>query len=54
MTLRPILASFIYKQSWSRGSVGIPEGFPRPVGAVVNQLLAFNSLISLKWIKSQS
>jgi hypothetical protein len=30
------LASFIYKQPWSRGSVGIPKGFPRPVQAVLS------------------
>src|SRR5271154_7079938 len=32
----------IYKPSSSRGSVEILEGFPRPVGAVVNQLLVFH------------
>jgi hypothetical protein len=30
------------KQSSSRGSVGIPEGFPRPVEAVGNLLLVFH------------
>ena len=30
------------KQSSSRGSVGIPEGFPRPVGAVVNRSLVYH------------
>src|SRR5271163_2661258 len=33
---------FIEKRSLSRGSVGIPKGFPRPVGAVVNLLLVFH------------
>src|SRR5580704_5072477 len=33
---------FIEEQSLSRGSVEILEGFPRPVGAVVNLLLVFH------------
>jgi hypothetical protein len=33
---------FMYNQPPCRGSVGIPKGFPRPVGAVVNRSLVFH------------
>jgi len=42
VTPRPVFASFIDKQSQSRGGVEILEGFPRPVGAVVNPSLVFH------------
>ena len=42
MTLWPFWFRFIDEQSPSRGSVEILEGFPRPVGAVVNLPLVFH------------
>ena len=42
VTLRPVSFRFMDERSLSRGSVEILEGFPRPVGAVVNLPLVFH------------